>query len=69
MQSIGIYRIINRYNNKCYVGQSIHLGPRMKQHFSKLKTKAHKKKHMQKDYNFQEKYNKNKIKEKSEKKK
>lgn len=56
MQSIGIYRIINRYNNKCYVGQSIHLGTRMKQHFSELKAGVHKNKRMQEDYNRHREY-------------
>lgn len=30
---IGIYRIVNKINNKCYVGQSIDINNRIKSHF------------------------------------
>lgn len=32
---IGIYKITNKVNNKCYIGQSIHIEERWKQHQSK----------------------------------
>jgi group I intron endonuclease len=56
MQSIGIYSIINRKNNKRYIGQSVHLGTRMRQHFLELKAKKHPNKILQKAYNRDSEY-------------
>lgn len=43
----GVYLISNNVNGKCYVGSTIHLDQRRKQHFSRL---AHNK-HLQNAYN------------------
>lgn len=50
MQS-GIYIIINKINNKVYIGQSKNLEKRKQQHFKKLKQNKHHNDHLQKAYN------------------
>ena len=35
--SIGIYKITNKINNKCYIGQSVNLESRIRSHKSMLK--------------------------------
>ena len=35
--NIGIYKITNKINNKCYIGQSVNLESRIKSHKSMLK--------------------------------
>ncbi len=51
MGKIGIYRIINILNCKCYIGSSSVLDKRIKDHFYHLKRKTHKSKHLQDSYN------------------
>ncbi len=43
----GIYVIINTYNNKKYVGQSVDLFTRKKKHFYDLRNKKHQNTHLQ----------------------
>ena len=50
MERSGIYCIIDLANGKRYVGQSVHLSERMKQHFNKLRKGIHSNKRMQADY-------------------
>ena len=51
---IGIYCITNPFNNKRYIGQSINIESRIKDHIKKLKAKKHNNYHLQKAWN---KYN------------
>ena len=37
--SIGIYKITNKINNKCYIGQSVNLESRIRSHKSMLNWK------------------------------
>lgn len=50
----GIYQIRNTLNNKVYVGSTIDLNKRKRQHFNNLKGNKHSNKHLQSSYN---KYN------------
>lgn len=56
MQRSGIYIIINRFNNKVYIGQSVHVATRIKQHFTALRKGRHSNKEMQRDYNTYGRY-------------
>ncbi len=47
----GVYTITNNANGKCYVGSSINLDNRRKQHFSKLLNNKHVNSHLQNAYN------------------
>lgn len=47
----GVYLISNNVNGKCYVGSTIHLDQRRKQHFSRLAHNKHVNKHLQNAYN------------------
>lgn len=47
----GVYLISNNVNGKCYVGSSIHLTQRRKEHFSKLMHNKHGNAHLQNAYN------------------
>lgn len=47
----GVYLIKNITNGKCYVGSSIHLELRQKEHFSKLASNRHPNTHLQNAYN------------------
>ncbi len=46
----GIYCILNKENNKRYIGQTTDLSRRERQHFSRLKKGVHKNKHLQRAY-------------------
>jgi group I intron endonuclease len=46
----GIYRIVNRKNNKCYVGRTINFSQRKRGHFNLLKNGKHYSAAMQKDF-------------------
>ncbi len=37
----GIYKILNKSNNKCYIGSTINFNDRRNLHFSKLKRGKH----------------------------
>lgn len=47
----GVYRINNTVNGKCYVGSSIDLERRQKEHFYSLKNNSHQNMHLQNSYN------------------
>lgn len=47
----GIYRIVNTFNDKCYVGQSANFINRKKWHFTRLKNNKHANRHLQFAYN------------------
>ena len=47
----GVYLISNNVNGKCYVGSSIHLEQRRKEHFSRLANNKHANRHLQNSYN------------------
>lgn len=49
--SVGVYKIINLLNNKVYIGKSLKLEYRWKQHLWRLKNKTHFNKHLQAAYN------------------
>lgn len=49
--SIGIYKITNIINNKSYIGQSIDLNRRLKEHKRELNKNNHKNVHLQNAYN------------------
>lgn len=51
MSNIGIYCIINRINNKVYIGQSLNLQKRFKEHKTDLKKGIHVNTHLQNAYN------------------
>lgn len=42
-----IYKILNTFNDKCYIGQTIRPKKRFKQHLNEIKGKYHKNKHLQ----------------------
>lgn len=52
----GIYCITNLKSGKRYVGQSVHISERIKQHMHKLKKGIHGNKRMQADYKVDWKY-------------
>lgn len=47
----GIYAIVNKANNKMYIGQSINLDARKSEHFGALKRNKHYNDHLQKSFN------------------
>lgn len=47
----GVYLISNSVNGKCYVGSTIHLDQRRKEHFSRLANNKHINAHLQNAYN------------------
>lgn len=47
----GVYLISNNVNGKCYVGSTIHLDQRRREHFSKLANNKHINAHLQNAYN------------------
>ena len=47
----GVYLISNNVNGKCYVGSTIHLDQRRREHFSKLANNKHINVHLQNAYN------------------
>ena len=53
---IGIYKIVNTYNGKVYIGQTQDIEQRHMQHFTKLEHGNHPNKQMQKEYNLYKKY-------------
>lgn len=48
---IGIYKIINKINNKCYIGKSENIENRFKHHLVDLRKGNHYNNHLQKSYN------------------
>jgi group I intron endonuclease len=48
---LGIYCIINTKNGKRYVGQSVDVGRRIREHLSELKSNTHPNKDLQEDFN------------------
>lgn len=51
MFKCGIYRIINKLNNKFYIGSSQNIEDRIKEHFLLLRKNKHHSKHLQKAFN------------------
>ena len=47
----GVYLISNSVNGKCYVGSTIHLDQRRKEHFSRLANNKHVNAHLQNAFN------------------
>ena len=47
----GIYKIINKKTNQCYVGQSSNIKKRLSEHFRLLRLNKHPNKHLQNAYN------------------
>lgn len=50
-ETCGIYSITNTVNNKIYIGQSMKIENRIKNHFDSLKTGKHKNERLQADFN------------------
>lgn len=48
---IGIYKITNTIDNKCYIGKSIDLKRRIRKHKAYLKSESHHNIHLQRAYN------------------
>ena len=48
----GIYKIVNGYNQKFYIGQSVNIQHRWYQHLGDLRTNRHHCKALQKDWNY-----------------
>jgi group I intron endonuclease len=48
---IGIYKITNKINGKCYIGSSLNITKRKNKHFGGLKLNIHPNKHLQSAYN------------------
>ena len=48
----GIYRIYNKINRHCYVGQSSHVPHRIRDHFTLLKKGRHQNKYLQHAFNL-----------------
>lgn len=57
MRICGIYKIVNTVNNKVYVGSSIDIFNRLRQHRYKLKAGIHDNPYLQSSYNFHGKDN------------
>lgn len=51
MKKVGIYQIVNRVNQKRYIGSSIRLQGRKKRHFSELNCNVHHSQALQRAYN------------------
>ena len=51
LQHAGCYRIYNAYHNRYYVGESLDLSVRIRQHATELSKKTHLNKLMQAHYN------------------
>lgn len=51
----GVYKIVNTYNGKTYVGSSKNIQNRIKNHISTLKNNYHRSKELQDEYNAQNK--------------
>jgi len=51
MNNCGIYKLVNLVNNHCYVGSSVNLRRRKRQHFYDLNTQQHHSDYLQKAYN------------------
>jgi len=49
---IGIYQIRNTINNKKYIGKSIHIEKRTKQHFQALRSGRHLNQRLQKEFDY-----------------
>lgn len=47
----GIYKIVNTATNQCYVGQSVRVKKRLKEHFRLLRLNKHTNPHLQNSYN------------------
>lgn len=47
----GIYKIVNKKTNYCYVGQSVSAKKRIKEHFRLLRLNKHTNQHLQNSYN------------------
>lgn len=47
----GVYLISNNVNGKCYVGSTVHLDQRRREHFSRLANNKHINAHLQNAYN------------------
>ena len=47
---VGIYKIVNIKNGKCYIGSSTNIDIRIKDHFKLLRLKSHKNKYLQNSY-------------------
>lgn len=47
----GVYLISNNVNGKCYVGSTVHLDQRRREHFSRLANNKHVNAHLQNAYN------------------
>lgn len=48
---VGVYKILNNINNKFYIGSSIDILNRKRQHFSELEKNRHGNRHLQSSYN------------------
>lgn len=48
----GIYRIVNIHNGHCYVGQSVDLAKRKKDHFRALLSESHTNQYLQNAFNY-----------------
>lgn len=49
----GVYRIVNRSSGKCYIGSSINLTSRKKDHFKALRAGKHHSAHLQRAYDIE----------------
>lgn len=47
----GIYKIINTQNNKCYIGSSVNIRKRCREHIIRLKNKSHPNQYLQNSFN------------------
>ena len=47
----GIYQIVNKVNDKRYIGSSSNIDNRRKKHLSMLKSGSHENSHIQRSYN------------------
>jgi group I intron endonuclease len=50
-QICGIYKLVNKATNQCYVGQSQNIKKRIKEHFRQLRWNKHPNKHLQNAFN------------------